>query len=458
MPFCSNCGAELEAGAKFCGGCGQPLGDVGKGRSEEIIEELTPMVEPPVKKGGRWKKTVVLAVIFLFVVGVIFVIGSNLDYWVQHNKFGLGKLSWLYPSLKSKETKISPQKPAPVKPTPAPPPTQPSPQIKVPEQERFVYSKPTPIEPQRVIPEAKTKISYIGVEVQNLTKEVANSVGLTEGAGILVRSVKPSGPAELAGILPGDVILKFKDTWVTDTRIFTEMVRTTPPGTGSPVYIDRRGKRLYLSVVIGETKREDLALNEEKRRLARDNYEQGVQRAKAKDFDSAIEYFKKATDYNPQESFYYMELANAYYRSGKSDLAIPNLQKAISLRPQFSPYYLLGFIYWEKGQYQEAIDALMEALRLGAPDDQKGSSANRTLGICYFKTGRMEEARRSFENAYQLDPQNPTNIYNLALHYDRLNYKREAIHYYKAYLNTKDNNLEKNSWVEKRLRVLTGNP
>jgi Flp pilus assembly protein TadD len=448
MAFCGNCGAEIEQGAKFCGGCGQPLGDVVQGRLEEKIQELTPMVEPPVKKRGRWKKAVILAVILLFVVGVIFVIGSNLDYWVQHDKFGLGKLSSLYPGLKSKETKISPPKPAPVKPTPPPFPSLTSPPVRVPS---------TPIEPPRVIPEVRTGISYIGVEIQNLTKEVADSVGLLEGSGVLVRSVKPSGPAELAGILPGDIILKFKDTWVTDIRIFTEMVRTTPPGTRSPVYIDRRGKRFYINVIVGRLDKEKLSFSEEHKKLTDSNFRKGQRLNDQKDYARAIAYFNKAIALDPRLPDPYVELAHSYYELGRIDLAIANLQKAISIDPQYSPYHRLGMIYWERKQYDEAIGPLREAVRL-KPPATKDTAAHGLLGHSYFAMGRTEEALDTFWKAYQIDPKVPVTVYFLGACYDRLNYRKEAAHYYRQYLNMRNNDSEMNRLAKQRLSALSRDP
>lgn len=103
MAFCSICGASLEAGARFCGECGQPVRDVPRGTPEEKIQMVSPDAGTPVKKGRQRKRIVIFAIVILIALGAIFIIGSNLDYWVQQNKFGLGKLSWLYPSMKARE-------------------------------------------------------------------------------------------------------------------------------------------------------------------------------------------------------------------------------------------------------------------------------------------------------------------------------------------------------------------
>jgi hypothetical protein len=419
MAFCGNCGAEIETGAKFCGGCGQPVGDVGKGGPEEKIQDVSLMVEPSLEKRGRWKKSVILVVILLFVVGVIFVIGSNLDYWVQHNKFGLGKLSWLYPSLRSKETKISPPKPAPVKPIPAPPaPAQPSAEVKAPEAERFVYSKPIPVEPRPALPEDKLGISYMGVEIQNLTKEVADSVGLLEGSGVLVRSVKPGGPAASAGILPGDVILKFKDTFVTDVRILSELVKSTPSGTRAPVYIQRRGKRQHLTVVVGGLRKEDLALTPTppyppSRKIEVQNrqyYETGAKQAlDNKDFqklrlilDEGLTHYPDSGALWSYEGAYYLVYNESGPWSFRSEKALKAAQKAVDLDPTQTNYNNLGLAYHY--MFKDYFSAL----------------------TYYEKVGN-----------YALS--NPRVYYNMAICYEELKYLHLAVSHYEKFLKVAPN-------------------
>ncbi len=414
MPFCGNCGAELEAGAKFCGGCGRPLGDVGRETPEEQTRELATIVEPAVKKRGGWKKAVVLAVILLFVVGAIFVVGSNLDYWVQHNKFGLGKLSWLYPKLKSSEEKASQQKP-PVKPTPAPSPPQASPQIKVPEQEKLVYSKPTPIEPPRVMPEVKIGISYIGVEIQNLTKEVADSVGLVERAGVLVKSVKPGGPADSAGILPGDIILRFKDTWVTDPRILSDLVKSTPSGTRSTVYIHRRGQRYYLTVVVGGLKKGNLPhpptppSSQQARMQNRQYYaEEAKQAFENKDFRKLRHILDEGLPYHPDsaalwsyEGAYYLSYNESGEFSFRREKALAALKKAVQIEPSGKCYVNLGLVYANMFKdYSSALDCYGKAgdYVLSYP------RAYYLMAICYEELKYLHLAVSHYEKFLQAAP------------------------------------------------------
>ena len=97
----------------------------------------------------------------------------------------------------------------------------------------------------------ETRRGWLGVRIQNVEPDVANALGLKEAKGALVTEV-PDGPALKAGMRAGDVILKFGDAEIDDTRELVRVVADTATGTDVPVVVFRDGKEQTLSVAIGK--------------------------------------------------------------------------------------------------------------------------------------------------------------------------------------------------------------
>lgn len=93
---------------------------------------------------------------------------------------------------------------------------------------------------------------WLGVRIQTVTDEIAESLGLEESRGALVASVTPGGPAEEYGIEPGDVILSFDDKDIDRMRGLPRIVAESPIGDEVNVEIWRRGDLVELPVVLGE--------------------------------------------------------------------------------------------------------------------------------------------------------------------------------------------------------------
>ncbi len=83
----------------------------------------------------------------------------------------------------------------------------------------------------------------IGVVIQEVTKELAESFGLPKAAGALVNSVEKGGPADKAGIQASDVILKFDNKEVINSNELPRIVAATKPGTKVPVQVWRKGEQ-----------------------------------------------------------------------------------------------------------------------------------------------------------------------------------------------------------------------
>ena len=108
----------------------------------------------------------------------------------------------------------------------------------------------------------------IGVQVsrEHMTSETAKAFGLPNSNGALISAVNPNGPADKAGVKPGDVVIEFNGRPVKDSDSLVAMVVGTKPGTSVPVAVYRDNQRKTLNVTIDE-----LDLDVEAGRSARRN-------------------------------------------------------------------------------------------------------------------------------------------------------------------------------------------
>jgi len=92
----------------------------------------------------------------------------------------------------------------------------------------------------------------LGVLIQDVTKDLADSFGMKKPSGALVSRVLPDSPAENAKLMPGDVILEFNGNQVKNSSELPPMVGSSPVNKSSNMAILRQGKRMVLDVTIGE--------------------------------------------------------------------------------------------------------------------------------------------------------------------------------------------------------------
>ncbi|MGM0422668.1 MAG: DegQ family serine endoprotease [Pseudomonadota bacterium] len=104
----------------------------------------------------------------------------------------------------------------------------------------------------QLIKYGKTRRGWLGVRIQVVTDEIAESLGLDETHGALVASVSKDGPAEKAGIKAGDIILGFNDNKIDSMRNLPRIVAETEVGKSAEVEIWRNEKRQDLNVKLGE--------------------------------------------------------------------------------------------------------------------------------------------------------------------------------------------------------------
>ena len=105
--------------------------------------------------------------------------------------------------------------------------------------------------------DGRVKRGWLGVRIQTVTDEIAESLGLDDAEGALVASVTPGGPAETAEIEAGDVVLEFDGKAIDRMRGLPRIVAETPIGKAVEVEIWRRGERRSVEVTLGELPEEE---------------------------------------------------------------------------------------------------------------------------------------------------------------------------------------------------------
>jgi serine protease Do len=105
----------------------------------------------------------------------------------------------------------------------------------------------------------------IGVQIGEVTKDVAESLGLSKAQGALVQRVEPGAPAEKGGVEAGDIILKYNGIPIERSSDLPRLVGNTKPGTRATLTVWRKGANRELSLTIAEMESEKAVKKEEKK-------------------------------------------------------------------------------------------------------------------------------------------------------------------------------------------------
>ncbi len=97
----------------------------------------------------------------------------------------------------------------------------------------------------------RTKRGWLGVRIQHLNDDMAESLGL-KVKGAIVGSVTPDGPAQKAGILSGDVILEFDGKQISENNRLSRLVGETTIGKTCKIKVWRKGEEITLDITVGE--------------------------------------------------------------------------------------------------------------------------------------------------------------------------------------------------------------
>ncbi len=93
---------------------------------------------------------------------------------------------------------------------------------------------------------------WIGVEPQDITPELAQSFGLQRSSGTIIAGVLKGGPADKAGVKPGDILLSVADKPVSDTISMLNLVAQLTPGEKVRVTVLRKSREAVLDLTVGK--------------------------------------------------------------------------------------------------------------------------------------------------------------------------------------------------------------
>ncbi len=111
--------------------------------------------------------------------------------------------------------------------------------------------------------EGRTHRGWLGVKIQTVTDEIAESLGLKDERGALVLDITKDSPAAKAGVLAGDIIISFDGHDVQTMRKLPRIVADTKPGKKVPMEVLRKGEKKTLLVTITELKEDEEAKTKE---------------------------------------------------------------------------------------------------------------------------------------------------------------------------------------------------
>jgi serine protease Do len=103
----------------------------------------------------------------------------------------------------------------------------------------------------QLIEHGEVRRGWLGVHIQDVTDEIAETLGMKEATGALVANVMEDGPAAASGIQPGDVIMTFNGQKVAEMRRLPKIVADTPVGKEVDVEVWRDGKQVTLQAEVG---------------------------------------------------------------------------------------------------------------------------------------------------------------------------------------------------------------
>ncbi|MGB7479731.1 MAG: Do family serine endopeptidase [Burkholderiaceae bacterium] len=92
---------------------------------------------------------------------------------------------------------------------------------------------------------------WIGVEPQDITPELAESFGLATKSGAIIAGILKNGPADKAGMRPGDILVAINGKPVADTTDMLNLIALLTPGDRADMKVLRKGREMTLTVVIG---------------------------------------------------------------------------------------------------------------------------------------------------------------------------------------------------------------
>ena len=105
---------------------------------------------------------------------------------------------------------------------------------------------------EAIIKDGHVVRGWIGVETQDITPELAQSFNLQRSSGAIIAGVVRNGPADKAGIVPGDILLTVEGKPVADTTEMLNLIAQLPPGGKAKMTVLRKNREAALDVMVGK--------------------------------------------------------------------------------------------------------------------------------------------------------------------------------------------------------------
>jgi tetratricopeptide (TPR) repeat protein len=168
----------------------------------------------------------------------------------------------------------------------------------------------------------------------------------------------------------------------------------------------------------------------QKSRLAEEMCRKGFNFSVGGHHQKALEYFKMATENDPNSTTAWYGLGYCYAGKDSHTEAIEAYKQAIRTNPANEvSHFHLGNYYFKIGRYDEAIETFHKVVLI----NPEFEAAYFNIGMIYNKMGRLEEAKKAFEIVVRLNPQSKTAYYNIGVASTKLRqYEQAAIAYQKA--------------------------
>jgi S1-C subfamily serine protease len=107
----------------------------------------------------------------------------------------------------------------------------------------------------QIIASGSVTRGFIGIEPQEITPDLAESFKLPKNQGVMVAGVIRNGPADRAGIKPGDVLIEVEGAPVRDASQMLNLIAQLTPGNNGKLKIVRQGQSIDLTVTVGKRPR-----------------------------------------------------------------------------------------------------------------------------------------------------------------------------------------------------------
>ena len=142
----------------------------------------------------------------------------------------------------------------------------------------------------------------------------------------------------------------------------------------------------------------------------------------------ALQYFKKATENDPNSTTAWYGLGFCYAGKNSHTDAINAYRQAIKTNPANEmSHFHLGNYYHQIGQYDEAVTTFKQVVSINSEFE----AAHFNLGVVYNKMGQFEKGKNSFQHVVRINPRAKTAYYNIGVTYTKLGQYEKAAEAYK---------------------------